>query len=339
MLRGSKRIVITTEALNRFKFWVLTSGINLSQYEKNPLLIFKHERTTRDSLPIGQMVDLQIEEDNSITGVPLFDPDDEFAVKLHGKYEKGIIKMASAGLIPVEWSDAPQFLKEGQELPTLVKSVLDEVSLVDRGANDEALTLTDANGKKIELSANGGNPLIPKLKTKIENTMKIIELKNPDSLLSVLCLSADADETAIVAAVKKIADSNVQLSAKVSTLTDDLAAKTKELERVELAAKNAKIETLVQSAVDARKITADEKAGYVALAAKDYESVESILSKKQGQPTAQQAFNQAATIGGTNTNLSWDDLDKSGKLVELKASNPDQFKALFKQKYGKDYNG
>lgn len=332
MLRGSKRIAITTEALNRYKFWVLTAGINIEQYLKNPLLLFMHNPTTRESLPIGQIIELQVESDGSITGVPLFDDDDDFAVKLHKKYEKGIIKMASAGLIPVEWSDAPEFLKDGQQLPTLVKSILDEVSLCDRGANNEALSLTDLNGNKIELSANGENSSIPKLKIKTENTMKIIELKNPDGLLSVLCLSADADETAIMAAVKKMADSNVQLTAKVLTLTGDLEAKTKELEKVELAAKNTKIEALVQGAVDARKITADEKEEYVALAASNYESVEKLLSKKASMPTVQ------STVSGESKDrlselvkLSISELMQKGLIQELKKLDPEAYKNKLKE--------
>lgn len=331
MLIGSKRIVLSNDTVNRFGFWVATAGIDLSQYEKNPIMLFMHKEVDRDNLPIGHMTGLRIEADGSLTGVPAFDDEDDFAVKLYKKYEKGIIKMASVGLIPKEWSTDAKDLRDGQTLPTLMKSILDEISLCDRGANNDALQLKDAYGERINLS-NGHYPHIPKIKK--NDNMKTIELKNPDGLLALLVLTADADESAINAAVKKLSEDNVSLTASAGKLQAALDEKTKELEKVELSAKQAKIEALVQGAVDARKITADEKDEYVSLAGSNYESVEKLLAKKVGTPTAESVFkgNQSQTDRLTElVKLSFHELHKTGKLEELKALDIDAFNEKVKE--------
>ncbi|QXU42082.1 hypothetical protein [Pedobacter sp. D749] len=42
MKRASKRIILTSENVNRYGFRVLTDGIDLTQYGKNPLMLWMH---------------------------------------------------------------------------------------------------------------------------------------------------------------------------------------------------------------------------------------------------------------------------------------------------------
>ncbi len=44
MKRASKRIILTGENINRYGFRVLTDGIDLTQYDKNPLMLWMHIR-------------------------------------------------------------------------------------------------------------------------------------------------------------------------------------------------------------------------------------------------------------------------------------------------------
>jgi len=158
MLKSSKTFVITTEAVNSFGFRVLTAGVDLSQYQKNPILLWMHQRANSPDknavLPLGIMTDLKV-INNQISGVPNFDEKDDFAMSIYNKVENGIINMASPGLLPIEMSDAPELMKPGQTQPTVTKSVLKEVSLCDIGSNPEALAIAlyDVNGSKINLSA------------------------------------------------------------------------------------------------------------------------------------------------------------------------------------------
>ena len=50
-----KRICITSERLNCYHSRVLTSGMNIEQYQRNPVLLYMHER----GQVIGYMKDLK----------------------------------------------------------------------------------------------------------------------------------------------------------------------------------------------------------------------------------------------------------------------------------------
>ena len=39
-----KRVRITNDSLNSYKFRVLTSGLDVAQYNRNPVLLYMHER-------------------------------------------------------------------------------------------------------------------------------------------------------------------------------------------------------------------------------------------------------------------------------------------------------
>ncbi|KAA6331633.1 hypothetical protein EZS27_019783 [termite gut metagenome] len=127
----SKEVVISNSSLNSHGFRVLTSGIDTVQFKRNPILLWMHSRawrgTTDEVLPIGRIEDLRIEGDNLI-GTPVFDEKDEFALKIKQKFENGFLKMVSPGLDPVETSDDPLHILQGQRRATVTKSKLIEVS-------------------------------------------------------------------------------------------------------------------------------------------------------------------------------------------------------------------
>ena len=126
----AKEVIISNSSLNSRGFRVLTSGIDITQYMRNPILLWAHSRPFRGTkdevLPIGRMENLRIEGDNLI-GTPVFDEKDEFAVKIKDKWDNGFLKMASAGLDLIELSDDPTVIVQGQRRSTVTKSKLSEV--------------------------------------------------------------------------------------------------------------------------------------------------------------------------------------------------------------------
>lgn len=66
--------------------------------------------------------------------------------------------MVSAGIDILELSEQPEHLLPGQTCPTVTKSKLYEVSLVDVGSNDDAIILMK-DGKQITLGRDGECPL------------------------------------------------------------------------------------------------------------------------------------------------------------------------------------
>lgn len=64
----TKRVRISNESVNSYGTRVLTSGINIEQYNRNPVLLYMHER----GQVIGLVRDLRVENDE-LTGELVFD--------------------------------------------------------------------------------------------------------------------------------------------------------------------------------------------------------------------------------------------------------------------------
>ena len=160
-----KRIVISDESINSRGFWVKTDGIDLSAFLKNPIMLWNHNRdwngTINTQLPIGYWKDLRI-ENGVLTGEPVFDEKDEFAVRIKQKYEDGILNACSIGFTAIEWSDAPEMLKPGQSVSTVTRCRLKEISICDIPSNANAtVVLYDDDNKVINLhwnSITAGSP-------------------------------------------------------------------------------------------------------------------------------------------------------------------------------------
>lgn len=153
-----KRVRISNESVNCYGTRILTSGIDISQYIRNPVLLYMHER----GKVIGYVKDIKI-EGQDVTGELVFDEVSELSKQLKKQWEFGSVKMVSANFQILSTSDDKQLLIEGQERPTVTRCKLVEVSVVDIGGNDDAIVLSH-EGETISLSGqnsiDGVLPLI-----------------------------------------------------------------------------------------------------------------------------------------------------------------------------------
>lgn len=204
-----KQVIISTSSLNSYGSRVLTSGVDLSQYKRNPVLLWMHRRYSREDMPIGRIDDIRIDGDK-IIGTPIFDETDEFARKIASKWEQGILRMASAGLTIVELSDDPAYLLPGQTRMTISKSKLDEVSIVDIGANDDALAVELYNqaGQRVTLGAGEESPDIPLINlNKTISPNKSIKMNEQIALaLGLPTTASEVEVASAIAQLKKRAD-------------------------------------------------------------------------------------------------------------------------------------
>ena len=158
-----KEVIISTEAVNSYGTRILTDGIDLEQFKRNPILLWMHRRNYQGTAgPIGRIENLR-RDGAKLIGTPVFDQNDPFAKQVESKWENGFLRMASAGLEPLEVSDDPALVLDGQTRATVTRSRLVEVSIVDMGSNDEALQLY-ASGQLLTLSAGEEHPNLPMLK-------------------------------------------------------------------------------------------------------------------------------------------------------------------------------
>ena len=308
-----KEVIISNSSLNCYGFRVLTEGIDTAQFERNPILLWMHNRpmrgTTDEVLPLGRVENLRRDGDNLI-GTPVFDDSDEFARRIKAKWDAGILKMVSAGLDVLEQSDDPEVLLPGQRFSTITRSRLREVSIVDIGANDDALALYD-NGQMVCLANNKTNTdfLKPINNTLNNNTMKEIALK--------LGLAETATETEVLG---RIAELQTQ-AAEAADIRLKMEQQTEQA-----------IDAAVESAVKLRKITADKKNHFVELGKKaGLAALTETLELMQ--PARRPTDFIDRTDGEHETFKKLSDVPTE-QLAQLRADEPETYKSLYKAEYG-----
>lgn len=303
-----KRVRISNDSLNSYGTRVLTAGMDVQQYERNPVLLYMHERGN----VIGYVNDLKV-ENNEVSGELVFDEASELSKRCKKQYEFGSLRMVSVGIDIVEMSEDPQYITAGQTSPTITKSKLYEVSLVDVGANDDALVMRK-DGERITLGKDGCSslPQLNKPQTTKQMDQKVLALQ--------LGLPEGADDAAISAAIDQL---------KAAKAENEGLKKDKA--QLELA----NITAVVDGAISEKRITEEMKAQYVELGKKagveDLKRVFStmqprmkisaVLGHQGGVPTGNQQFSKLGEV-------------PADQIAQLKAENPNEYKRLYKAEYG-----
>lgn len=189
-----------------------------------------HRRSeSRDELPIGRMENLRI-EDGTLYGTPVFDTDTEQERMIAAKWERGTLRMLSAGLEIIELSEDPALLVAGQTRPTISRCKLLEVSIVDIGANDDAMQVGFyREGKMLTLAAGEEHPDIPLLNLTQEKTndnQPTTKKRTMDKILLALGLATTATEEEAVTAINALRTERD--NANLSRITDAVDAAVKQ---------------------------------------------------------------------------------------------------------------
>lgn len=302
----AKRVRITNSRLNAYGTRLITAGGEIEQYLRNPVLLYMHRRGD----VIGLVKDIKVEGDE-ITGELVFDEASDLSVKAKKQYEFGSLRMVSAGVDILELSEDPELLVTGQTRPTVSKWKLVEVSLVDIGANDDAITLY-RNGRTLELGKDGYNPL-PIINTQTKEP--IMELKQ---LALQLGLPENATEEQVLA---KIGELNAAKQERDTLRT--------EKEQLTLSA----ITAAVDAAIGEKRLNADKKQQFIELGKKV--GLEDLKSTLAAMAPAQKAsdFINPASASTVNAYKKLSDVP-SDKLLELRSEDPETYKALYKAEYG-----
>lgn len=315
-----KDMIISTSRLNSYGSRVLTEGIDTSQFERNPVLLWMHTRwfdAERGVLPIGRVENLRVEGD-ALIGTPVFDLNDEFARQVADKWENGFLKMCSAGLEIVETSQEDRVV--GQTRPTITRSKLVEVSIVDIGANDDALQLLHG-GRVLNLAKGIGAEVLPLLEPEVlpgnqTNNNISIQLNNKTmkkETLELLSLGADASEEMVheaVASLKAMAD-----RARV----------------LELSA----ISQMVDGAIGEGRVAQDKREHFVELGKMvGVEKLRDTLAALTVAVRPSDVICHAA--GGAGAPAEYKRLGDvpEEKVMELKEQNPQEYARLYKAEYG-----
>lgn len=326
----AKEMIISTSRLNSYGSRVITEGIDITQYEKNPVLLWMHRRSfsSNSPLPIGRVENLRFDGD-ALKGTPVFDEKDPFAKQIADKWEGGFLKMCSAGLDIVETSVDPVHLLPGQTRATVLRCKLTEVSIVDIGSNDDALQLTNsgqlltlASGEACEAlpllelnkpekedNANGEQPAASINNNKI--TMK-------KETLQLLGLAEDATEEQVHSAVqllKQSADKAQSMELAAITAAVDQAVKDKRITE-------AKRDHFIQLGKNVGVQQLNETLECMSPASKPLDMIN------------QQPGSNGAPAGAEHQTYAKLSEVPADKIENLKKEQPQEYARLYKAEYG-----
>ena len=308
-MNKAKRVRITNDRLNSYGTRVLTAGMDVEQYERNPVLLYMHER----GKVIGYVKDLKV-EDGEVTGELMFDEASELSVRCKKQWEFGSLKMVSAGLDILETSEEAELLVQGQTCPTITKSKLFEVSLVDIGANDDAIVL-QKDGRKITLGKDSECPL-----PMLNNNKKQKQMEQKQYALQ-LGLPETATEAEIAAKIRELT------AAKQENET-----LRKEKETLTLAS----ITAVAEKAVGEKRIGAEKKEEFVNLGKEiGQEKLERIISAMAPQMKLSAVIGHqgGASTQQPATYKKLSDVPQD-ELLALRKEQPEEYKRLYKEEYG-----
>lgn len=147
---------------------ILTAGIQLNDFVDNPVLLKDHE--PEDVL--GKWEDIQL-IGSELHMNPIFDEEDEDALKVKRKMEKGLIKGASVGLTILD------YMKDENGVIVVTNSLLNEVSVTALPANKATLKLK-YNNKELKMSNTSKKEF--ELFLSEDKIDEILELKNDNTL-------------------------------------------------------------------------------------------------------------------------------------------------------------
>ena len=317
------KFIVNTENVNSYGYRIITEGIDTTQYDRNPVVLFMHNRAgayppTGDEV-IGR-ARLSKEGDQLLAYIT-FDTDNDFAAKIENKVKGDFIRMCSMYAEIIEASSDPALVLSGQKYETITKCKLVEISIVDIGGNDDA----------IRLSANGTTPKIKLLNQKSE--YKMSEFK---TIALALGKPADTSEEVLLSTVNEL-----------KLAKENADNQTKEWKDKYVALQKTEATKMVDKAVALGLIPEDIKDVQIQAFESDFDGQSAKLSKlitdKEAENAidgVQGAINSAVQLSkglkgktnAANTDESFDYLQKHNavELSRIRTEEPQKYAQLVK---------
>lgn len=325
----AKTFVLHDETVNTYGFRMLTSGCDLTEFKKNPVMLLNHNDW---SLPIGRWENIRIEGTRILADAvfDLNDPREHGGLAISQKVENDFLRMASIGAWPPsEINDDVTYFLSGQTKATVTKWKAREASIVTIGSNHNALAFYDKEGNLIDLSDSTSIIQLMDLATK-----SITKIETMSELTQILKLADTATPAEQFAAVQAVISDRDRLKTENVTLADQID----KLNGDAKASKKAEAIQLIDAAVAEGRLNADGKETYIKLFDADFDAAKTALA---AIPKRQSVAGQIETGKGENAieladlqKKDWNTLDKEGKLVLLKDKYPDLYEQKFETRFG-----
>ena len=328
----AKEMIISTSRLNSYGSRVITTGIDITQYEKNPVLLWMHRRSfsSNSPLPIGRVENLRFDGD-ALKGTPVFDEKDPFAKQIADKWEGGFLKMCSAGLDIVETSVDPVHLLPGQTRATVLRSKLTEVSIVDIGSNDDALQLTNS-GQLLTLASGEACEALPLLELNKQEKEDNANGEQPAASINNNKITMKKETLQLLGLAENATEEQVHNAVQLLKQSADKA------QSMELAA----ITSAVDQAIREKRITEAKRDHFIQLGKNVgvqqlTETLECMAqASKPLDMINQQPGSNGAPAGAEHQTFAKLSEVPADKIETLKKEQPQEYARLYKAEYGID---
>lgn len=320
-----KTFILHDESVNSYGFRMLTSGVLLDEFKKNPVMFYNHDDR---EMPIGRWENIRV-EDGKILAEANFDQGDPRAKEIARKVEEGYISACSVGAWVLESTSDASLYIDGQDAPTVTKWSLREVSICNIPANHNALALYDANGLRV------GEADIPTILELTDRQLTITGKKETmnEVVKTLLNLSNDATVEDAIGAIR----ANQKT---IATLTEEVEALRKEKQEAEekkLQEKRNRFEALLDQAVKGGGLLEAQKESMTTLfEANPDETLRVLEAMPKRRSVAEQLTDKKSTRVANLADKSWEELDRQGKLAELQERDPDLYAEKFRDQFGRD---
>lgn len=316
--RIDKKFILSDSSVNVYGYRLLTSGFQLSQYQKNPIGYYMHRREEGIVL---KWEDIAIEDDN-VVGYPVINLAHPKGEQLFNEVSNGFLNAASVGhIVVLEHSNYPDLMLPGQTGPTITRWYNKECSLVDIPGNANALTtLYDAQENLLNLSDISTTTLLP--------------IGSITAIAQALALPANASPQLVHESVLQLQHNLSAARTLCATQAQQLLELEQQLASIEAKASEAELQTILADATTKGKIT---QAAAQRLAT-DYAT--NIPALKELMATLPVYTPLSAILSTTkqSDDWTWDDYvknDPDGKALQhLKQNNPDKYKQLYNLRFG-----
>lgn len=320
------KFIMSDESINCYGFRVLTDGIDLSAFEKNPVAFWNHRSDDRwkegQDMPVGKWTSFE-KVNGQLIGWLEIDDSDDIGKRLKAKIEGGFVCAVSIHFDPIELSESPEYLLAGQTRPTLTKSLLLECSPVGLPANMNAVKLNMKGGGSIQLNSNTTaielDSVLPQIKS-INNVNMKKEIK------TMLGLAENATEEQVETAIKELqnkAEKVAEVKTEATTPSALSSADSEELKKL----KAERISSLVNGAKDAKKISEAEVETWTTLATENFDSAKKALDAMTPKEKLSNLLSRGASAQSSGAESTATKVEEC-EFYKLSKSNPKQLEKI-----------
>ncbi len=318
-----KEFCLTDNSVNVYGYRLLTEGLDLAQYKKNPIGFMMHER---EGGVLVKWEDFRTEGDK-LFGKPVINLSHPKGAEIASQVENGFINAASMGkIICLAATDDASLKMEGQTGPTVTKWFPREISFVDIPGNHNALAnLYDINDNELNL-ADFVKPN-PKEMSKILLTAVMLTALN----LSDKSSEEDANKAFqdLIDNANKVPGLEKDLADKSAALTD----KEKELKDLKAAGVVKEVKDLLDKGKADKKLTEEVAKNLATSFAENPTGLKNLIDAMPAQTLVTEQLGDDVKNLAAFEGKKWDDLYAANELEGVRTKFPDLYEKLRKEKF------